>query len=71
MACDICGKNDETLEDLREIYATKEIRQVCSGCQKIIDKQLSKVRAVTHNILRELVRRFVRNMKQEAQPHDN
>lgn len=68
MACDICGKNTNPLADLLDVYQTEEIRQVCRDCEKAINRQLSKVRAVTHNIFVDLARRAMRGMRERSQP---
>lgn len=50
MACDVCGNNDKRLEPLREIYATKEVRQICPDCEKVINKELRKIQTATTQI---------------------
>ena len=50
MACDICKNNTKSLVDLREIYQTEEVRQVCPDCNKVLDKELSKIQSAVSNI---------------------
>ena len=50
MACDICKNNTKSLFDLREIYQTEEVRQVCPDCNKVLDKELSKIQSAVANI---------------------
>lgn len=50
MACDICKNNTKSLVDLREIYQTEEVRQVCPDCNKVLDKELSKIQSAVVNI---------------------
>lgn len=63
MACDICGRNDKELTDLLEGYRTENIKQLCPSCEKIINDHLWKIRAVTMNINRSLLKRFMEAIK--------
>lgn len=65
MACDICGSNKQTLESLRDIYATDHIKQVCPDCVSVINKQLSKIQSATTNIQKSLLMRFMEVLKGE------
>lgn len=67
MACDICGDNTRPLHDLRSVYQTAEVKQVCGGCEAAINKRLSRARAVTHNILVDLVKQAIRGMRERKQ----
>jgi hypothetical protein len=70
MACDVCGKTGRPLTDLIDAYKTDEIQQVCDGCAKTINKQLWKIRGVTSNIARDLLRRFMQQLRAEETTHD-
>lgn len=50
MACDICGNNTKPLAELREIYQTEAVKQVCPDCNKVLDKELSRIQTATANI---------------------
>lgn len=50
MACDICKNNTKSLTDLREIYQTDAVKQVCPDCNKVLDKELSKIQSAVSNI---------------------
>lgn len=63
MACDICDKRGTSLEPLRDIYATKDIRHICPECQKVVEDHLWKLKAMTGNILTDLLRRFMRERR--------
>jgi hypothetical protein len=46
LQCDICSKQVQSkflLYNLREIYQTEDIVQVCEGCEYIINRQLQKL----------------------------
>ena len=46
LQCDICSKQVQykfQLENLREIYQTENIAQICEGCSSVVDKQLYKI----------------------------
>lgn len=64
MACDLCGKTGTRLSDLLTIYQTKDVQQICPDCTEVVNKHLSKVKSVTHNILVELMNRFFKERKQ-------
>lgn len=63
MACDICGKTHVQLNSLLSIYQTTDVSDVCQTCEDSINKQLRKVRKVTHNILTDAMNRFISNLK--------
>jgi hypothetical protein len=48
MACDICGKTGRNLEQLRDCYQLKEIKEVCDSCKTKLNKQLSKLQRNMH-----------------------
>lgn len=66
MACDICGKTGTSLNDLLDGYKTDEIKAICPECETTINKQLGKIRDVTHNIMRTLLKRFMRRLKERS-----
>jgi hypothetical protein len=46
LQCDICSKQVQSkflLYNLREIYQTEDIVQVCEGCEYIINKRLQRL----------------------------
>ena len=52
MACDICKNNTKSLVDLREIYQSEEVRQVCPDCEKVLNVELSKIQVAAGKIQR-------------------
>lgn len=68
MSCDICGRNDGSLVDLRDAYKTDEIKQICGGCERIVNVKLDKLRGVTHNILCCWFKRYLTGMREGAEP---
>lgn len=64
MACDICGDNRAPLNDLLPVYQTSDIRQVCPGCEKIVNKQHSRLREMlVSRMLPALTKRFISNLR--------
>lgn len=59
MACDICGKNDSPLVDLLDSYKTREIKQICYGCETIVNRQNNKIMTMVLNIKTTLLVRFM------------
>lgn len=66
MACDICGNNSGPLIDLRDVYKTEEVKQICGACERVVNKHLTKVQGVTHNILVSLMKRFILGRRKEG-----
>lgn len=63
MACDTCGKTGVELVKLIDIYKTEEICDVCKDCEKEINKQLWKIKGITADIQKGLLKRFMANMR--------
>jgi len=63
MACDICGKTGETLEDLKSEYQTKDIKQICSKCLCEINDHIWKLRKMSNKMNESWGRRFMENLK--------
>lgn len=63
MSCDICGANDKPLTNLLDTYRTKEIAQICPECEKIVNRKLLDIRVLTHGILKDLMKRFMAELK--------
>jgi len=66
MACDICGKVGIETVTLLDSYQTNTIKVICPECEKVVNSHLSKVRSVTHNILCDLMKRFMANRKEQG-----
>lgn len=64
MACDVCGKVGTDLEPLLDVYKTPDIQHVCVPCRKIIEDNLRKTRNLTHNILVDLTKRSIAQLKE-------
>ena len=48
--CDICGKKGVNLTDLRDIYKSDLIAEICTDCEKEANKQLSKLQVAVSKI---------------------
>jgi len=68
MACDICGKTGTSLSDLRSAYATSDIKSICPDCEKVVNRQLSKIQTVTSRMVIDLLKRFICGMRKPAPP---
>lgn len=66
MACDICGKTGTSLNDLRPVYASPDIKSICPGCEKVVNRQLSKIQTVTSNMVIDLLKRFICGQRERA-----
>ena len=69
MACDLCGKRGCHLVDLRDVYQTPEVQQVCFECEETINAQLRKVQNVAAKITFDAVKRFILN-KFKGEQHE-
>ena len=63
MACDICGKVGTMLVPLLDVYRTKDIHDICGDCEKVVNDKLLKIRAVTFNMNKSLLIRFMEALK--------
>ena len=63
MACDMCDKKGCELETLLDGYATKDIKQVCYTCSRLLNSQLYKIRRVTDGIIKTQLKRFISNKR--------
>lgn len=61
--CDICGDRSTHLNPLRDIYKTADIQDVCPSCERVVDKQLSKIQASHGQAQRTLLKRFMAIMR--------
>lgn len=68
MTCDICGAEGTHLAHLFSTYATKDIKRVCPDCELTANKQLARIKHVTHNITVHWFRRFLLQLKKKKQP---
>jgi hypothetical protein len=68
MACDLCGKSQSSyeLEDLRDCYQFSDVKVVCDPCRRSIEKHLDKVRKATHSILLDVMRAYIRSLKDKS-----
>lgn len=64
MACDICGNNKDCLVPLRDIYMTDNVRQICPACEKVLDKELSKIQSAVSKIQIGWFKNFISQFKE-------
>jgi hypothetical protein len=60
--CDICG-NEGPLIDLRSEYQTRDIKQLCSVCEKEVNAQNSKLLEVAMNLKQSWLKRWMTNRR--------
>lgn len=63
MACDTCGKIGTRLTELREIYKTEKVADICPECEEVINRQLRKVQSVMADVQKGLMRRFIDTLR--------
>lgn len=61
MSCDACKKVTTKLIELRSDYQTDDMKMICHECERSINSHLDKVRSVTNNIFKSLVKNFLKN----------
>ncbi|WP_043062340.1 hypothetical protein [Brucella anthropi] len=61
--CDICNEHSAYVNEVREIYRTDDIRDICSDCEKIVNKQLRKIQTAHGSAQQSLLKRFMRVLK--------
>ena len=59
MACDMCGKKGDDLVRLRDGYQTPEVKDVCNECRVLADKELDRLRTISHAWVKKKMQRFV------------
>ena len=63
MACDICGNNSKPLTDLREIYQTREIKQICTDCETVVNKKNSELLTFVLKLRSSWLKKFMEERK--------
>lgn len=61
--CDLCGKEAALLTDLRDIYKTELIAEVCIDCESEANKHLRKLQAAVGKIQRGWMKRWLTNTR--------
>ena len=72
MACDVCGAKGTSLNNIREQFATDDVRAVCPNCERVINSHLSKLDGMWVRMRSALLKRFMseRAQAKEGQSHD-
>lgn len=65
MACDICGNNDEPLEQLTTDYQTDDIKQVCPKCLDGVSRLHSRLQDMPLPIVCDALKRYMANKKKK------
>ena len=61
--CDICGKQDVYLTQIRSMYETENIKKVCEVCGREIDAHLWKLKKMSDKMTKRWLQRFMINLK--------
>jgi hypothetical protein len=64
MACDICGKTGTSLTSLLNAYQTSDIKDICSGCESIVNKKHGKLFDMVLQMKNVLFKRFINELKE-------
>ena len=67
MACDICGRTGTNLVALLDAYQTDDIKAICYGCERIVNRKNSKLLSMVLNIKSDLMKRFMQEAKASNQ----
>lgn len=72
MACDVCGAKGTSLNNIREQFATDDVRAVCPNCERVINSHLSKLDGMWVRMRSALLKRFMseRAHAKEGQSHE-
>ena len=62
--CDICGKQTNELTALKEVLTTKDIKEICNDCDKLIHTQYWNIRELGNKLTNNLVVRFLEKLKE-------
>jgi hypothetical protein len=66
MACDICGKTGRNLEQLRDCYQLKEIKEVCDSCSTNLNKHLSRLRHIMQLQIESALKAHMLGLRRKA-----
>lgn len=61
--CDICGQSDQYLTELRDIYKTDGVVDLCEDCAKILNKRLDQIRSLLADVRVNWFKRFISQLK--------
>lgn len=64
--CDICLKETDNLVDLLDCYKTSQIKQLCTDCEKVVNKHKSELQTVTSRMLTDWLKRFMTNKREQS-----
>ena len=63
MACDICGKSNKPLKDIKDIYRTETIQQICPDCMQFVNAKLSDIQTLVFKKQCGWLKEFMQSMK--------
>ena len=61
--CDICGAKAPYLDRLQDVYATEDIKELCSDCFIDVNKQLKDIQEITFRMNHHWLKKFIINLK--------
>ena len=64
--CDLCCKEAVELTSLQSYYQTSEVKQVCGGCEFIINQHLTKIKAIQQDATCGLFKRYLNILRRKV-----
>lgn len=61
--CDLCKNSVNDLVPLLDTYATKDIKEICTPCEAMVNDHLYKIRALNRNMTTTMLQRFMEILK--------
>lgn len=65
--CDICGEKVESLNKLKDEYATDKIKEMCKKCENILDTNIRQLNSMLYNMKKSLFKRIIDKLKSNLQ----
>jgi len=65
MACDMCGKSEQYLQQLNPQYQTDKIKDICSECSKKVNDHLWDLRKLSNKMNESFLKQFMENWKRK------
>lgn len=63
MACDICGKSEQYLQQLNTEYQTATIKDICGECSVKVNEHLWALRKMSNKMNQGFLKQFMENWK--------
>lgn len=64
--CDICGSKTKKPVEIKSIYSTEGVTEVCDKCIASVNDLFDKITAEHHQIRTEKIKQWIRDNKKTA-----